>query len=473
MQKSDLARKRLTKIICTLGPASWEVEQIEALAKAGMNIARINVSHGQADEHKTVIDRIRKVNEKGYSIGIMIDTKGAEIRTNQRVDKLIVKKDEKILFSPHPIENSLFPVVTVNYDGFADDVRETKSILVDNGELSFSIVEIRDDGSVLAQAEGDGTIGSKRHINLPGADIDLPSITTHDWEDIAFAAREHVDFIALSFVRTAEDIIAVKTFLENEGVDIFLIAKIETKAAVENLPSILDVADGIMVARGDLGADLPFEDIPLIQHEAVSLCRDAGKPVIVATHMLESMIVHPIPTRAEVTDVAHAAESKVDATMLSGETAGGKYPQKSVEAMDRILRATESYINRLADEDALIHDDREAQAQSVVELAESSEADAIVVFTRSGRTARIVSKFRAEVPVFAVTDSPEVQKKLQLFYGIFPEVLKFSSPEETVTAALDMLVEKGHLQKRQSVVLVSDTQGTSEPISSIQVREIE
>lgn len=469
-------QRRLTKIVCTLGPACSSMEQLLELAQLGMNIARINVSHGSREDHVRTLAAITELNEKhGFCIASLIDTRGAEIRTGDVQDPLEVTKGEEVLFAPTTLQNlpSDRQIIYVGYDGFSTDVRETTQILIDNGEMSFDIVRIEENGSVVGKALQDGSIGSRRHINLPGADIDLPSITDKDWDDIAFAAENDVDFVALSFIRNASEVEEVRALLNKKKSSMLIITKVETQKAVKNLSEIIDASDGVMVARGDLGAEVPFEHLPVIQDDIVYRCRDAGKPVIVATHMLESMTEHPIPTRAEVTDVAHAATEFTDATMLSGETASGKHPPVALAAMDKILRATESHLSRFpADQNIAIQGDGDARAQSAVYLAKSSNAAAIVVITSSGQTARRVSKFRPPVPIISLTNSHGVQRKIQLCYGIYPLCIEFSQEEETVVRGFTAAIQAGLLCKGDQVVVISDIQTRDKPVTSIQMRTV-
>ncbi|MDD5025814.1 MAG: pyruvate kinase [Candidatus Peribacteraceae bacterium] len=464
---------RRTKIVCTLGPSSTTLEDIHELAKAGMNVARINLSHGKREDRLKMLEIIRTLRKESLTISIMFDTKGAEIRTGEVEHPLPITKGQEVIFSPNRLENEKRTVISVNYSGFSQDVRETNRILLDNGEMIFDIVKINDDGTVTARSQNEGQIGSRRHITLPGADIDLPSLTQQDWDDIAFGAEQDVDYFSLSFIRRAEEIQEVRDFLTKHKSAARIITKIETKQAVANIAEIIAVSDGIMVARGDLGSDLPFEDLPSIQDEIVSRCHDAGVPVIVATHMLESMIEHPSPTRAEVTDVAHAAMTRSDATMLSGETANGKYPFKAVEAMDRILRKTESYLQRFPLSPVVgVRNDREARAEAAVSLAFATNATALLVFTKSGQTAREVSKFRPNVPVIALTNSTSTQYKLCLSYGVLPLVIPFSDPESTVHEGMRAAVESGTVSSGQNVVLLSDMQTKDAPVQSVQTRTL-
>lgn len=470
-------QRRLTKIVCTLGPACSSKEQLLELAHKGMNVARINVSHGSREDHIRTLADIAELNEKhGFCIASLIDTRGAEIRTGDVQDPLEISAGEEVVFAPTTLLDlpDDTKIIYVGYDGFSTDVRETNKILIDNGEMSFDIVRIEENGSVVAKALQEGSIGSRRHINLPGADIDLPSITEKDWDDIAFAAENDVDFVALSFIRNASEVEEVRALLTKKKSSMQIITKIETQKAVKNLSEIIDASDGVMVARGDLGAEVPYEHLPVIQDDIVYRCRDTGKPVIVATHMLESMTEHPIPTRAEVTDVAHAATEFTDATMLSGETASGRHPPVALGAMDKILRATETHLSRFpADQNIAVQGDGDARAQSAVSLARSANASAIVVITTSGQTARRVSKFRPPVPIISLANSDGVCRKIQLLYGVYPLSIDFSQEEETVVRGVEAAKKSGLLQKGDQVVVLSDIQTNGEPVSSIQMRTVQ
>lgn len=470
---SILQSMRLTKIVCTLGPASDSPKQLRALAELGLDVARINLSHGSRETQLEKINILRALNDEGFNIAIMLDTQGCEIRTGTVQDPFIIKKGEEIIFSPRPVPSEQRQNIEVSYDAFANDVKETDRIIIDNGELTFDIVSVEDDSWVIAKAREDGEIGSRRHINLPGADIDLPSITDKDWEDIAYAAEQNVDYVALSFIRSAEEVESVRQFFDDKDSDVQIISKIEAKKGVENIDDIIEASDGIMIARGDLGAEMPFEQLPVIQDHIVTRCIDGAKPVIIATHMLESMIEHPIPTRAEITDVAHAARTQVDAAMLSGESAIGKHPLTAVDAMIKILMATEEYIARFTVEPHIaVHGEREAQAEAATSLSSTADADAIVVFTRTGQTARLVSKFRPFVPIIAFTPSDSVKRRLALLYGVHAHQLEFNGPEETVSRAIDAGKMAGILKPEMDVVFISDTQTKEAPVSSVQIRTI-
>jgi pyruvate kinase len=466
---------RLTKIVCTLGPVSNSTDQIRALAKAGMAVARINFSHGALEDHRSTIRRIKEVNEKdGNCIAILLDTKGAEIRTGDLKEPIIIAKGQEVVFCPRPLPDEKRPVIHVNYDGFSEDVRETDRILLDNGEMSFDIVEIRADGSVLGRSRDDGKIGSRRHINLPGADIDLPSITDKDWEDLAMGVEEEMDYVALSFIRTAEEVQEVRAFLDKKKSNMRIIAKVENKQAVDNLDSLIAACDGIMVARGDLGAEIPFELIPAIQDEIVEKCRLAGKSVIVATHMLESMIKNPMPTRAEVTDIAHAAMTRTDATMLSGETAMGAHPLQAIDAMDRVIRKTEERLPPLlppVPEGPI--EDYQGRAEGAVTMAISMKVPAIVVLSRTGQTVRAISACRPLMPIIALTPDPAVRRSLALHYGVVPLLLPFDKDlEKTVTDALAAVKQATGLASGERVVIVAASPAGEKPVSTVHIRRI-
>ena len=464
------------------------MEHIERLARAGIDICRLNFSHGDYAVHGQTIRNIKAVNqtllqEKHGSLlplGIMLDTKGPEARTGDVKKPIVIKKGERVLFTSKATGREKLPTITVDYEQFADDVKDARCILIDNGSIEFKVESIEKNGQVIAKALEDGMIGSRRHVNLPGAYISLPSFTEKDWRDITFGIDHDVDFFATSFVRTGKDIRMLKAFLQKHGSDGEIIAKIETPQGVENIDEIIDAADGIMVARGDLGAEVPFEDVPKIQESIVAKCRAKGKPVIVATHMLESMIQSPMPTRAEVTDIAFAAKLQTDATMLSGETTTGLYPFKAVDAMDRVLRASERIepvnmvsLNGGTGEGVDIDMPRREQALAASMLATKLQADAIVVISKHGFTAKAVSQCRPLIPVHAFVDGQHCQRKLMLVWGIIPHTLAFSSnPEETLDRALATLTKRKLLKKNQRIVIVSDIRSGRTPIMTVQIRTI-
>ncbi|HVW66120.1 MAG TPA: pyruvate kinase [Candidatus Peribacteraceae bacterium] len=466
---------RLTKIICTLGPATTSPENIVKLHSQGMNIARVNFSHGSQDQHRSTIQMIKDVNkEHGYCIGLLLDTKGAEIRTGDVNEPIAITKGQEVVFSSTPLPAEKRPVIIVNYDKFAHDVKGAEHILLDNGVMSFQLVSLEADGSVIARSNDDGKIGSRRHVNLPGADISLPALMEKDWDDLKLGIEMEMDYVALSFVRTAEEIVEVADFLKKNGSSMRTIAKIETRQAVENIDAIIDASDGIMVARGDLGAEMPYEKIPAVQDMIVRKCRHAGKPVIVATQMLESMIENPMPTRAEVTDIAHACTTRADATMLSGETAMGQHPFASVNAMHKILLETEAHLSADMERDIMCaFGEQSALADAAVSMALSVTSPAILVLTRTGKTARAVSQLRSNLPIVALTEDPKIQRYLQLLQGVTPLLITFDSdPEVTIDHALTAVKEAKILESGQKVVLIADLKTRAGSVHSVHVRTI-
>ncbi len=466
---------RLTKIVCTIGPATAGEEGIRRLVAGGMNVARLNMSHESVETHRENVRLIKRLNEtEGFGVAILLDTRGAEIRTGDVQEKIAVTAGDEVVFSYAERTGETRTVVRVNHEHFAKDAVGTPVLLVDNGDLRFTILEITDDGGVVTRAEDTGRIGSRRHVNIPGADLSMPALQQVDWDALAMGCEEGVDFVALSFIRTAAEVEDVRRFVKEHTGDIGLITKVETRQAVENIDGIIEVSDGIMVARGDLGSELPFTHVPAIQDDLVKRCRDAGVPVIVATHMLESMCDHPTPTRAELTDVAHAAITRTDATMLSGETSTGKYPVRALETMSDILaeteaRLTQAHSNLVARTTA--PGVREANAAAAVTVAETLHAKAIVVIDREGRTAKALSLARPRCPIFACTDDAWVQRRLQLTYAVIPAIVPLADHNDRdVDAALRAVVARGIAAKGDTVVLVSDVPVHGTPVGTVQVR---
>ncbi|MBP9751063.1 MAG: pyruvate kinase [Candidatus Peribacteraceae bacterium] len=439
---------RLTKTICTLGPASNNEEGIRKLAERGMSIARMNFSHGTQETHSAVVESIRKVNaEGGFNVGLLLDTKGAEIRTGDRPEPIQVNAGDTVVFS-FAKDTDEFPVIKVNYPEFWKDAKDARFILIDSGELMMDIVKIEED-RVVAKSQGTYAIGSRRHINLPGADVTLPSLAEKDWSDIELGCKLKLDYIAMSFIRKGSEVDEVRAFVTKHGhPDILLISKIENGVGVDNIDEIIAASDGIMIARGDLGAEIPLETLPFVQDDIAARCRKAGKPVIMATQMLESMIKNPMPTRAEVTDVAHAVHLGVDSTMLSGETAAGKYPFVALETMIRIAKETEKHTKPSMPKAA--SDGRADQkAAAAVALAQGEKATAIVVYAKTGATARAISRLRPNVPVYLCATNADVLRRHQLFFALHP--LKLEGEGVDASAALK---KKGLLAAGDKVVVV-------------------
>lgn len=439
---------RLTKIICTLGPVSNTEEGIRTLAAGGMNIARMNFSHGSHETHSAVVESIRKVNaEGGYNVGLLLDTKGAEIRTGDRPEPLAVKEGDLVVFS-YAKTTDEHPVIGVNYPEFWKDAKGARFILIDSGELIMSIVSIEKD-RVVAQSAGSYSIGSRRHINLPGSNVTLPSLAEKDWLDIELACTLKLDYIALSFIRTGAEVEEVRAFTaKHNHPEIQLISKIENGMGVNNIDEIIAASDGIMIARGDLGAEIPLETLPYVQDDIAARCRKAGKPVIMATQMLESMIKNPMPTRAEVTDVAHAVYLGVDSTMLSGETAAGKHPFAALAMMDRIITETDkrgSFCTCARSKPSTAH----KNATAAVSMAKKKNAAAILVYSRTGATARAVSILRPHVPVFMACVDDGVLRRHQLQYALMPLHMPSADAD-----ALALLKKTQHVKTGDTVVVM-------------------
>ena len=483
---------RATKIFCTLGPACWEVEQLEELIHAGLNTARFNFSHGDHASHREVVELLREYNASGRgTVAVLLDTKGPEVRSGDLEAPLELSVGDALTFTIREGERGRNGKVSVNYDDFVNDVEVGDVLLVDGGIMSFRVLA-KDASDVEVEVVDAGRLESRRHLNVRGRSASLPSITEKDWKDIEFGVAEGVDFFALSFVNDADVVRELKAFLASEGCEARVLVKIESASAVANLDEILTEADGAMVARGDLGAELPVEEVPLLQNRIIQSCRMLGKPVIVATNMLESMIQHPTPTRAEVSDIAVAVREGTDAVMLSGETAYGRYPGKAVDMMAQVAQRTEAAMRRAEGTrrsgsqearpidwivDALPpgSDEQAPPAQGAAAVREellvsshmseilayhtttmsNAAGAAIVVFTRYGNMPRLLSHYRPDRVVYAFTDNEPVRRRLSLYYGVQPILMPFSATsEETFDRALSLLVASGRVEPGEAVALV-------------------
>lgn len=465
---------RRTKIIATIGPKSFKYEQLEIMAKLGVNIARLNMSHGEYIWHQEVIKAIKTINSKGqYSMSIMLDTKGPEMRTGDLKKDLLLQKGDSFVFTIRREAEYAENCTEVNYDSFIDDVKVGDTILIDTGMLSFKVKEKTKTDVICVCLDG-GLLSSRRHIHIKGKSMKLPSITKKDWKDIDFGIAEGVDFIALSFTKDSKSIKELKDYLIKKKVPIDVIAKIESKEALDHLDEIVEVSDSVMVARGDLGGEIPLEEVPLAQEKIIEKCLELGKPVIVATHLLESMIVNPTPTRAEVADTALAVKQHVDATMLSGETATGNHPFRSVEVMDAVAtRIEKSMVSENKVITAGSVDPRRELTRNACIMSNNLNADAIVVFTRRGLMAAFVSHYRPNAPIFAFTNMPSVRRRLNLYWGIYSFRIEFSAdPEKTIQRAIELLKSKELLKNENNIVVVSDIIAGKEFVETIQIRKI-
>ena len=404
-----------TKIICTIGPATESHAMLMKLYKAGMNIARLNMSHSDHKSAKRIIDRINKINKKvSNPIGILLDTQGPEIRTGNTSSVVHLEPGEKVSFTIRDEIDVETTSIRVHYDELINSVKVGSLITLDNGLLNFKVLTKTENELECIVLDG-GKLGSKRHVNLPGIRINLPSVTEKDKKDILFGLKENVDFIALSFVRDASDIDDLKAVLKNKTSQVKIISKIEDREGLSNIEEICNVSDAVMVARGDLGIETDLSNLPNIQRKIMSNCARHGVRSIVATHLLESMIENPTPTRAEVTDVANAIYEGADAVMLSGETTIGKYPVECVSFISRIASQTEKY-KTLGYESKLISDtDWQHLGIAAKNIAESISADGIIAITRSGQTAEIVSNAKPfMIPIFAFSNNRKTLNQLAL-----------------------------------------------------------
>jgi len=463
---------RKTKILCTIGPVSDSYDMLAELAAAGMDAVRLNMSHGDHESHLKVIKSIKTLNQKvKYPLPILLDTQGPEIRTGNLKKNIELKNGDvvKVVARNVNVEESSIPI---NYDDIIDTVAIGDIITVDNGLINLQVLSKKDKSMSCKVIDG-GTLKSKRHVNLPGIHVNLPAITKKDKEDIKFGIEQEVDFIALSFVRQAADVRELKVLLGDKKDKIKIIAKIEDQEGVKNIDAILDEVDGVMVARGDLGVEIRVEELPNVQRSLVRKCQERGKRCIVATHLLESMIENPIPTRAEVTDVANAIYEEVDAIMLSGETTVGKYPVKCVEYLDRIAITSEKEEGLKLNRHLVKDTDKQQLAHSAVHLAESLNATGIVVITRRGLMANYVTNCRPfKTPIYAFTNDSRTRRVLAMNRNVIPNRLTFSSdPEKTLRNAFAVLIDREELSPGDKVVVISDVIAGA-GVDAIQIRII-
>ena len=460
-----------TKIICTIGPASNSPKKLADLAEAGMNIARLNFSHGTHHSHKKIIEQIRKLNkDRQYPIAIMLDTQGPEIRTGDLEMKLVTGERVSVNTSPNDEKEGL---IYVNYPHLKDDLEIGNSILIDGGLMRLEVLAKTEIGLECEVIYG-GLLKGHRHVNLPGTIVKLPGITETDKKDILFGIEQNVDIIALSFVRNPETIREVRDLLGESAEHIKLIAKIENQEGVERLEEIIQEADGAMVARGDLGIEVQMEEVPQIQRQIAFLCAKYGKRLIVATHMLESMIENPVPTRAEVTDVANAVFEQTDAIMLSGETSVGKYPVRSVEALVRIARHSENYYGVNFTEKLIKTSKGQLIAESAIQIATKLKIRAIIVITRNGRGAGYLSNLRPrQIGLYSFTYNSKVFSSMTLYRGVYPIFMEFSkNPEDTIQNALRILKEKEGFAAEEQIVVLANLITGEGFCTSLQVRSI-
>ena len=465
---------RKTKIICTLGPATEKTEILRQLIQKGSDVFRVNMSHATHEWVREIVPRIRMLARKtGRAVALLLDTQGPAIRTGDLKASLHLKPGDILEFTVGGAKSKERYSVDVNYRGFADDVTVGNTILVDNGLIKLLVLD-KEKNRVRCKVLTRAVLGSRRHINLPGVRVNLPSLTSKDLVDISFGVEMGADFIGLSFVREKRDIEQLRKLLAKKKSKAQIVAKIEDQLAVRSIDKIIESTDAIMVARGDLGIECPMEDLPIIQRRIVKNCLRLGKPVIVATQLLESMINNPLPTRAEITDVANAVFEQADALMLSGETTIGSYPVDCVEVLRRVAIRIERSGGAGYVKNALLENTRQKMVASAVTLADSLQDSKLVVFTVQGRMARYASNLRPRrAPIFAFTPNEEVYRQLALHWGTFPACINFAGgPERTISAAEKFLRKNKWVTPGDRMVIISDVRMGRALINSIQLREV-
>jgi pyruvate kinase len=472
MQRGTVRR---TKIISTLGPATDSAGMIGKLIDAGVNVFRLNMSHAPHDWIRRVVADIRAESAaRKIFIGIMMDTQGPAIRTGDIGVPLDLKPGQKFTLTvrgEHDLEEHS---VDVNYENFVNDISVGDVVLIDNGTIEMKVLA-KSGNRVECEVLTAGTLGSRRHINLPGVKVSLPALTSKDIKDVKLGLELEVDFIALSFVREARDLLQLREMFEEGKPHPLVIAKIEDQEAIKNLEAIIQEADGIMVARGDLGIEIPYEELPIVQRRIVKTCLRVGRPVIVATHMLESMISAPMPTRAEVTDVANAIFEETDAIMLSGETTVGKYPLKCIEVFDKIAKRIERSGSAQFHDLAELTNARQKLVKSAVVMANELKAAAILCVTRHGHMASYAAWMRPRYsPVFALCDNVKTANELTLSWGVTSFVTEFDfiEPQNTIENSLKNLAEQGRLQKGETVVIIGAISVGTEIVDAVQMRTV-
>lgn len=459
---------RRTKIVCTIGPATSSDEKLEQLLMAGMNIARLNFSHGTYENHAAVITKIRAISKRlGKSVAILQDLQGPKIRTGKLKDGGTVEliSGKFITITTRPVEGTK-DIISTTYDQLPNDVKPGDMILLADGTMELRVHSV-DDGSVKCEVIHGGLLGENKGINLPNVNLSTPALSEKDKEDLKFGLEQEVDYIALSFVRKPSDVEEARDFIlqtrasqndrasTNGKLAVPLISKLEKPEAIERLDAILEVSDGVMIARGDLGVELPPEKVPLIQKKIIERCSERGIPVITATQMLESMVNNPRPTRAEASDVANAILDGTDAVMLSEETATGNYPIEAVKMMSRIARETESsylYQPSKSRQEHLTH--ALAVSHAARALAEYANVRAVIAFTRSGTSAKVISKDRPRVPIIAYTPSEAVYNALSLWWGVIPRMCELQKTTEELIAHVDNLLMSEGLMKRGEMIVI-------------------
>ncbi|MEG1458366.1 MAG: pyruvate kinase, partial [Acetivibrio sp.] len=452
---------RKTKIICTLGPATDTEELMRELMIQGMNVARFNFSHANHEEHLQRLKILKRLrNELDLPIAALLDTKGPEIRIGTfEKDKIQLTQGQKFILTTKVVKGDE-KKVSVTYQNLPNDIKAGSTILIDDGLVELTVDKIENE-DIFCTVENDGVISNNKGVNVPGAKLSMEFLSEKDKNDILFGIKNGYDFIAASFTRTAKDVLDVRNLLkENGGESIQIIAKIENMQGVENIDEIIDAADGIMIARGDMGVEIPGEEVPVLQKLIIKKVYNAGKPVITATQMLDSMIKNPRPTRAETTDVANAIYDGTSAIMLSGETAAGKYPIQALGTMVRIAERTEQdidYKKRFKNIETVYNSDvTEAISHATCTVAHDMDAIAIITVTKSGRTARKVTKYRPECPIMGCATYPHICRQLNLSWGVVPlHIREEQDTFELFDHAVKAVMERGYLKKGDLTVITA------------------
>jgi pyruvate kinase len=472
---------RRTKIIFTLGPATESEEMLEKLIQGGADIVRLNMAHAKHDWTRMVIRRIRTVSARvGRDVAIMMDIKGPEIRTGDVDAPIELKAGEIFDFTVRPGMSAErgggseeVRSVDVNYKDLINDIKVGDTVLVDNGLIRLEVLE-KQEAHIRCRVMIPGQLSSRRHINLPGVKVNLPAFTEKDKADTTVGLEEGIDFVALSFVREAADVELLRGFLNDRKSKARIISKIEDQSGIANLSEIVRVSDAIMVARGDLGIECPFEELPIIQRQIVNSCLAQARPVIIATHMLESMITQPVPTRAEITDVANAVYEQSDCVMLSGETTVGKYPLECVQMLDKISRRIELEEAPSLREPAVFTNERMKVLNSAVVLANQLPHSKLITFTRHGFMARGVAALRpVHSPILAFTPSPEVYRQIRLLRAVEPFLMPFpSDPDVTIENAITILRQLGRITVGDKLIIATDIVSQDRVVDSVQLRTV-
>ena len=460
-----------TKIVCTLGPVSENEETLRELIKNGLNVCRLNFSHGSHEEHKGRMDLVKKLREElNMPTAILLDTKGPEIRTGKfDAPEVLLEEGQTFTITMKDVMGNK-EMCTVSYKGLANDVKAGDTILIDDGLVGLTVKEVNGD-DIVCEVQNSGIVKNHKGVNVPGVKVNLPAITEKDRSDIEFGIEQGIDFIAASFVRKVSDVLAIREILEeNNATHIKIISKIENQEGVDNLDEIIEVSDGIMVARGDLGVEIPTEEIPVVPKLMIKTCNAAGKPVITATQMLDSMIRNPRPTRAEVTDVANAIYDGTDAIMLSGETAAGKYPVEAVKTMATIAKRAEETMRNRRTKINKSKNVTDAISYATCTTAMDLDARAILSSTASGHTARMVSKFRPDCPIIATTSDESVRRQLSLTWGVLPVMRnKSANTDQVIVNSIEAAKTAEYVNENDIVVI---TAGGSETTNLIKVETV-